>query len=138
MIFSEERKIGIQSEFKYSATPSSGPGGQHVNRVNTRVELRFSVDYSQYFSDFEKSKIRFNLKNRINLNGELVLVSQVERSQWRNKEVVTQKFFKLIDQALTPAKRRLKTKPTKSSKLNRLESKKKISQKKQLRKPPFL
>jgi len=138
MIFTEERKKGLQSEFIYSATRSSGPGGQNVNKVNTRVELRFSVNNSQYFSVFEKRKILINLKNRINLEGELILVSQIERSQWRNKEVVTEKFFLLIDKALTPVKKRIKTKPTKSSKLKRLDSKKKMSQKKVLRKPPNL
>lgn len=136
MIFSKERIIRLKNEFVYSASRSSGPGGQNVNKVNTRVELRFSVDNSQFLSAFEKSKIQFNLKNRINSEGELILVSQVERSQWRNKEVVTEKFFKLIDKVLTPTKKRIKTKPTKSSKLKRLESKKKVSQKKVLRKPP--
>ena len=138
MIFSEERKKGLPTEFVYSATRSSGPGGQNVNKVNTRVELRFSVENSQSLSAIEKRKIRFNLKNRINLDGELVLVSQVERSQWRNKEVVTDKFFRLVEKALTPAKKRIKTMPTKSSRLKRLESKKKMSQKKQLRQLPKL
>ena len=138
MIFSEERKKGLSTEFIYSATRSSGPGGQNVNKVNTRVELRFSVENSQFLSAIEKRKIRFNLKNRINLDGELVLVSQVERSQWRNKEVVTDKFFMLIEKALTPAKKRIKTMPTKSSRLKRLERKKKMSQKKQLRQLPKL
>lgn len=138
MIFSEERKLGLITEFVYTATRSSGPGGQNVNKVNTRVELRFSIGNSQYLSAIEKNKIRFNLKNRINQEDELVLVSQVERSQWRNKDVVTEKFFILTEKVLTPIKRRIKTKPTRSSKLKRLESKKKMSLKKQLRKPPGL
>ncbi len=135
MIFSEEQKKRLQLEINYSATRSSGPGGQNVNKVNTRVELRFSVDNSQFLSAIEKNKIRFKLKNRINIEGELVLVSQVERSQWQNKEVVTNKFFVLIGKALTPIKKRIKTSPTKLSRLKRLESKKRMSQKKQLRKP---
>ena len=138
MFISEERKKGLQTEFIYSATRSSGPGGQNVNKVNTRVELRFSIEKTQFLSSLEKNKIRFKLKNRINLDGELVLVSQVERSQWRNKEVVTEKFFMLIEKVLTPTKKRIKTMPTKSSRLKRLESKKKMSQKKQLRKSPDL
>lgn len=138
MIFSEERKKGLQLEIKYAATRSSGPGGQNVNKVNTRVELRFSVDNSLILSAIEKNKIRFKLKNRINIEGELVLVSQVERSQWRNKEVVTHKFFVFIEKALTPIKKRIKTSPTKLSRLKRLEGKKRMSQKKQLRKPPQL
>jgi ribosome-associated protein len=136
MIFSEERLKGINSEIIYSATRSSGPGGQNVNKVNTRVELRFSVNNSEFLSVFEKGKIRFHLKNRINTDGDLLLVSQVERSQWRNKQVVTKRFFDLIDKALTPTKKRIKTKPTRSSKLRRLESKTKNSLKKQLRKRP--
>jgi ribosome-associated protein len=136
MIFSEERLRGINSEIIYSATRSSGPGGQNVNKVNTRVELRFSVNNSEFLSAFEKGKIRFHLKNRINTDGDLLLVSQVERSQWRNKQVVTKRFFDFINKALTPTKKRIKTKPTRSSKLRRLESKTKNSLKKQLRKRP--
>lgn len=134
MIFSKEQKKRLQTEFIYSATRSSGPGGQNVNKVNSRVELRFSVDRSQFLSLMERNKIRMKLKNRINLDGEFILVSQVERSQWRNKEVVTDKFFRLIGKALSPTKKRIKTMPTKSSRLKRLESKKRMSQKKQLRK----
>ena len=130
MIFSEERLKGIKSEIKYSATRSSGPGGQSVNKVNTRVELRFSVSNSEFLSAFEKGKIRFHLKNRINSDEELLLVSQVERSQWRNKQVVEKRFFELIDKALTPTKKRIRTRPTRSSKLRRLESKTKNSLKK--------
>lgn len=136
MIFSEERLKGINSEIVYSATRSSGPGGQNVNKVNTRVELRFSVNNSEFLSEFEKGKIRFHLKNRINAEDDLLLVSQVERSQWRNKQVVTKRFFELVNKALTPTKKRIKTKPTRSSKLRRLESKTKNSLKKQLRKRP--
>ena len=136
MIFSEERLKGIKSEIKYSATRSSGPGGQSVNKVNTRVELRFSVSNSEFLSAFEKGKIRFHLKNRINAEDELLLVSQVERSQWRNKLEVEKRFFELIDKALTPTKKRIKTRPTRSSKRKRLESKTKNSLKKQLRKRP--
>lgn len=136
MIFSEERLKGINSEITYSATRSSGPGGQNVNKVNTRVELRFSVNNSKFLTSFEKRKIHLHLKNRINADGDFLLVSQVERSQWRNKQVVTKKFFELIDKALTPIKKRIKTKPTRSSKLKRLESKTKNSLKKQLRKRP--
>jgi len=138
MIFTEEQKRGLLSEFIYTATRSSGPGGQNVNKVNTRVELRFSINNSRYLTAAEKSKIKFKLKNRINTDSEMVLVSQAERSQWRNKEVVTQRFFDLIKHALTPIKKRIKTTPTKLSRLRRLEGKKRISRKKQLRKLPDL
>ncbi|MDB4583255.1 alternative ribosome rescue aminoacyl-tRNA hydrolase ArfB [Draconibacterium sp.] len=134
----EERRKQIKGELKFSASRSSGPGGQHVNKVNTRVELRFSLFATKIFSKEEKQIIQNKLKNRINAEGEIILVSSVERSQWRNKEKVIEKFFGLIEKALTPVKKRIKTKPTKSSRLKRLEGKKLQSQKKQMRKAPEL
>ena len=135
MFISEERKKRLETEFVLSASKSSGPGGQNVNKVNTRVELRFSIITSAFLSDGEKNKIQIKLKNRINSEGELILVEQSERSQWRNRGKVTAKFFELIETALTPIKRRIKTSPTKTSRVKRLDNKKKMSLKKQLRKP---
>ena len=136
MFISEERKKKLETEFVYSASRSSGPGGQNVNKVNTRVELRFSIITSAFLSDGEKTTIQIKLKNRINSEDELVLVTQSERSQWRNRIKVTEKFFDLIETALTPTKRRIKTSPTKASRVKRLDNKRKMSLKKQLRKPP--
>lgn len=134
--FSEEQKKQFDSEFVFSATRSSGPGGQNVNKVSSRIELRFSVIYSQLLSEQQKQRIRLKLKNRINSEGELLLVSQTERSQLGNKEKVTELFFALVEKALTLQKKRLKSTPTISSRLKRLESKKINAQKKQLRKSP--
>ena len=131
----EERKKRLETEFVLSASKSSGPGGQNVNKVNTRVELRFSIITSAFLTSTEKHKIQIKLKNRINSEGELILVAQSERSQLRNREKVTAKFFELIETALTPTKQRIKTSPTKTSRIKRLENKKKMSLKKQLRKP---
>lgn len=138
MQLSEYRRNQLLNEIQLSASRSSGPGGQHVNKVNTKVELRFFLTNSQFLSEFEKEKIKFKLKNRINNEGELFLVSQVERSQWRNREKVIEKFFDLIEKAITPVKRRIKTKPSKSSRLKRMDSKKRLSQKKELRRTPGL
>ena len=135
MFISEDRKKRLDTEFVLSASKSSGPGGQNVNKVNTRVELRFSITTSVFLTTAEKHKIQIKLKNRINSEGELILVEQSERSQWRNREKVTAKFFELIETALTPIKRRIKTSPTKASRVKRLDNKKKMSLKKQLRKP---
>jgi ribosome-associated protein len=138
MIFSLERKEHLEKEFLFTAGRSSGPGGQNVNKVNTRVELRFAIDKSENLSATEKTKIKIKLKNRINVAGELVLVAQTERSQWRNRLQVTSRFFKLLEEILTPVKRRIKTRPTSASRIKRIESKKKMGLKKQLRKPPEL
>ncbi len=134
----EERKQSIENECKFSASRSGGPGGQNVNKVNTQVELRFSLTDTTLFTDKEKAILQTKLKNRINLEGELVLASSSERSQLKNKQKVVERFFKLIETALTPVKKRVKTKPTLASKVKRLESKKLLSQKKQMRKGPEL
>jgi len=134
MFVSEERKKKLETEIVFSASRSSGPGGQNVNKVNTRVELRFSIIASAFLTDAEKQRINIKLKNRIDSEGELILVAQSERSQWRNRGQVTAKFFELIETALAPVKRRIKTSPTSASRVKRLENKKKTSLKKQLRK----
>jgi ribosome-associated protein len=121
------------AELHYSASRSSGPGGQHVNKVSTKMELRFHVASSSLLSDDEKNLIAEKLAGRINAAGELVLVSQSERSQLQNKEKVTEKFFTLLARALTPRKKRKPTKPSKASKEERLEVKRQQSEKKERR-----
>lgn len=134
MRLSETQKDQIINELKFSATRSGGPGGQNVNKVNTQVELRFSLEDSMHFTEKEKDILKVKLKNRINSEDELILVSSSERSQLKNKQLVTVRFFELIEKALTPQRKRIKTKPTLASKKKRLETKKQLSQKKQLRK----
>ncbi|WP_206082216.1 alternative ribosome rescue aminoacyl-tRNA hydrolase ArfB [Maribellus sediminis] len=128
----------LETECKFSATRSSGPGGQNVNKVNTRVELRFSIPDSEVFSEDEKSTLLQKLKNRINAEGELILASDAERSQFRNRMKVTVLFFDLLEKALTKQKPRKKTAPTRASRLKRLETKKILSLKKNLRRRPDL
>jgi len=113
----------FSSELIFQATRSSGPGGQNVNKVSSKVELRFDVKNSQLLSDEEKSILAAKLANKINKQDELVLVAQTDRSQIKNKEKVVEKFYKLLEIALIPKKRRYKTKPSRSSVEKRLESK---------------
>jgi ribosome-associated protein len=136
MKLSQSQKEELLSEVTFSASRGGGPGGQNVNKVSTKVELRFPVNESQSLTETQKQRLLSKLKNRITTTDELVLTASSERTQWRNREKVTQKFFELIEKALTPPKKRIKTKPTKASKLKRIENKKKQGQKKQLRKPP--
>lgn len=121
----EDLKIrGLESELQFSASRSAGAGGQNVNKVNTKVELRFSVISTLILSDEEKELIINKLRNRLNKDGELVLVSQEARSQLANKLAVIEKFYRLLASALTLPLPRKETRPTKASKIKRLESKK--------------
>ena len=124
----------FSKELQYSATRSSGPGGQNVNKVNTKIELRFNIRTSTLLSEQEKHLLQHKLSKRLNNEGELLLTSQSERSQLKNKDAVTARFFDLLAKALTPPKKRKPTKRTKASILKRLDEKRKQSDKKANRK----
>jgi ribosome-associated protein len=128
----------FSGELTYSASRSGGPGGQNVNKVSTKVELRFNIPASTLLSEAEKERLLQKLANQINSAGELILVSQSERSQLKNKEKVTEKFYQLLDKALRVPKKRLRTAPTKASREKRLEGKKIQSQIKESRRKPLL
>lgn len=126
----------LYPEVKFQASRSSGAGGQHVNKVNTRVELRFDVAGSDVLSDEQKLLLQEKLSHRISKEGVLIIVSEKSRSQYRNKENCFEKFRELIIEAFIPPKKRVATKPGFSVKRKRLESKKIQSLKKQQRKRP--
>ena len=125
---------GLNKEVKYRTSRSSGAGGQHVNKVSTKVELIFDVNGSAVLSEEQKMIIHEKLKNRISNEGLLILHCDETRSQLKNKEIVYNRFVILIEDALKPIKKRKSTKPTKSSVEKRLFNKKKKSDKKDLRK----
>jgi ribosome-associated protein len=121
-------------EFSLSATRSSGPGGQNVNKVSTKIELRFDVNNSQLLSDGEKLLINSKLANKISNDGILIIVSQTDRSQLKNKEDSIKKFYQLIEKAIAPVKKRKPTKPSRAAKEKRLGEKRIVAEKKVLRK----
>jgi ribosome-associated protein len=121
-------------EFNFTASRSSGPGGQNVNKVSTRVELRFDVKGSALLSEDEKEIILARLSNKINSQGELIIVAQKDRSQLKNREKVIEIFYTLFVKALTPVKKRKPTKPSRAVKERRLEEKQIQSEKKERRK----
>lgn len=124
----------LSSEFEFSTSRSSGKGGQNVNKVSSKVELRFHVMNSALLSDEEKILITEKLMARINMDGYLKVVSQADRSQLANKKICMEKFYALIEKALTVAPKRRSTKPSRSSVETRLQDKKLQSEKKQNRK----
>jgi len=133
MTIEELHNRDFEKEVRFSFTRSSGPGGQNVNKVNSRVELRFSIIDSDRLSLEEKNVLLEKLINKVTISGELILVSQAERSQFGNREIVLSKFYELLAKTLTPAKKRRPTKPTRVSKEKRLNSKRINSEKKHIR-----
>ena len=124
----------FRREFIFSATRSSGPGGQNVNKVNSRVELRFNVFDSEILTEQEKSVIQRKLSSQISSSGYIIIVSQSERTQLQNKQECIEKFYLILENSLKKEKKRKPTKPTAASMEKRIQSKKIISEKKSLRK----
>lgn len=120
----------LLKECGFSSSRSQGPGGQNVNKVNSKVELRFNVVNSEFLTEQEKKRLMFKLKNRISKDADLIVYSQQYRTQSLNKEDVKEKFLKLIIESLTRPKKRIPTRISKSSIEKRITNKKKLSQKK--------
>ena len=124
------------AEFEFQTSRSSGPGGQHVNKVETRVSLKFSVPDSKLLSEPEKERLLKKWEKRLSSEGVILISSEKHRSQLQNKEETVKVFRSLLEKAFTDPKPRKKTKPSKSAIQKRLDSKKKQSTKKEQRKKP--
>lgn len=123
----------LLKECKISFSRSSGKGGQNVNKVETKAELKFSIDESLILREKIKSRLKEKLKNRIDNNGNIRIYSQSSRTQLSNKKKVIEKFIKLLEHSLSEDKIRIKTIRSYSSKEKILREKKIISSKKKLR-----
>lgn len=124
------------NELHYKASKSSGAGGQHVNKVSSRIEVFFNLNNTEALNENEKELILLKLKNKINKEQTLSISCEETRSQHKNKELVTERLIALLKTNLVRPKIRRATKPTKASVLRKSESKKRQSSKKDLRKPP--
>lgn len=120
-------------ELRISTSRSSGAGGQHVNKVETKVEIRWNVGESLWFTEEEKAKIQKFAGGQLTTDLEVIIICQETRSQLQNKRIGIQKLRHLVRQALQPVVLRKPTSPTKGSIVARLKSKKNIGKKKAFR-----
>jgi len=129
-------KEHIHKELLFKASRSSGPGGQHVNKTSSKVELSFDIVNSQSLTQQEKEILLVNLSSRITKEGILQLSSSESRSQHLNKEKVIKRFFEVLKKGLIVPKERKEIKPSKAQKQKRLQQKQHQSDKKRLRRKP--
>ena len=118
------------AEIELRFSRSSGPGGQHANTAETRVEAILDVEASSALTDMQKRRVVAKAGPMLRA------VAQDERSQWRNRELAVERLVQQLREALKVQRRRVATKPTKASRERRLESKKRRAQTKKLRRPP--
>ena len=126
----------LLSELQFKAVRSSGAGGQNVNKVASKVELTFSLDDSLGLSDEEKYLLKQTIASRLTKDNFLLLQCDESRSQHKNKTLVIERFFKVIEEGLVVPKKRKPTKVPKQVKIKRLKTKRIASEKKANRKPP--
>ncbi|MDA0335701.1 MAG: alternative ribosome rescue aminoacyl-tRNA hydrolase ArfB [bacterium] len=125
------------AELAFSFVRSPGPGGQHVNKTSTRVELRFDLLGSPSLPDGLRQRSRSRLQSRLNAAGQLVIASSQHRSQMRNRIDCINRFAELMGAAIKPpAPKRRKTRPGRAAVARRLDGKKKNSTKKTRRRRP--
>jgi ribosome-associated protein len=120
----------------FTASRSDGPGGQNVNKVNSKITLKFDILNSKVLDEDQKNTVIGKLASEVTKDGVLILTSQEYRSQLQNKEVVISKFEKLLSRAFEKKKKRKATKPSKSSVQERITQKKRNAEKKKWRQKP--
>ena len=123
----------LLSEISFEFTRSRGAGGQHVNRTESAVILRWNLVETRVYSGLTKERLLTNLANQLTKAGEIMVRAETHRDQDSNRKEAIRRFEEILKKALFVPKKRIKTKPTKSSQRKRLDSKKAQSQKKQSR-----
>jgi ribosome-associated protein len=112
-----------EAEIAWATSPSSGPGGQNVNKVETRVTLLFDLEASPSLTEEHKARIRGRLAGRINKAGVLRVTSQKHRTQAANRQAARERFAELLAEALAPRRPRKRTRVPKAAKKRRLRAK---------------
>lgn len=131
-------KVSIPfSEYTVKAVRSGGAGGQHVNKVSSRVELYFDIGKSSTLSDEQKATLFTKLRTKLTEEGILRITEDTSRSQHANREAVVKKLHSVLEAALKKPKKRIAVKVSKAAKKKRVDNKKRASEKKQLRKKNF-
>ncbi|WP_229244263.1 alternative ribosome rescue aminoacyl-tRNA hydrolase ArfB [Emticicia sp. CRIBPO] len=125
--------LDLSTELNFQTSRSSGPGGQNVNKVESKVELRFDIEASEILSPEVKVRLLDKLKTRLVQETVILVTAQEKRTQLQNKEVAVQKFYKIIEEALVEKKKRKPTKPSLADVQKRLKTKKINAEKKSLR-----
>jgi ribosome-associated protein len=126
----------LLTELQYKAVRSSGAGGQNVNKVSSKVVLTFNLGTSQAFTEEEKELLFSRLANKLSSENLLILNCDEDRSQLKNKEIVTKRFLELIKKALQVPKKRKATKIPRSVIEKRIKAKRNLSELKQNRRKP--
>lgn len=124
------------AELTLRTTRSGGPGGQHVNTTDSKVELRWSVRDSAALSEPQRARVLERLAPRLTTGGELILTASEHRSQHRNREAVLARFRAIVGEALEPPRPRRATRPSRASQQRRLAAKRQRGELKALRRRP--
>ena len=133
VIVTHSLKIPL-AELQFRTSRSGGPGGQNVNKLETRVELLFDVAHSPCIPEYLRQRLLSNLSFKLDSLGILRVVAQDSRSQWKNKQLAIERLSVLLKSELKVRKKRISTKPTKTARENRLRTKKVRGETKRLRK----
>ncbi len=128
----------IKQEVRFKAVRSGKPGGQHVNKVASKIQLYFDINQSKALTNEEKARVLEKIAKRINNQGVLILSVETSKSQHTNKKQAVHNLIVLLERALSMPKKRKKTKPSKAAVYKRLQRKKQHAEKKKRRKTDYL